>query len=244
MNMTISKITVYASLMLGAVVSASIYFMNPDLPSSPSLDHITQPNATAEDHSASAAPLLKNTAHEIHVEVPTNDTPMAIPSANKSVHQEQDEASLADMVMLAKSNQIPLNSHDLDLPLPSSKNVMAEATGEYADQINLHSVIHKAWIGGDPPSEVVPGSHPPTGNNIASEPQGENADEVRQQALIDKAKSAGYLLPEVAPDSHPPTDKNVASESEGENSHEVNQQALIDKAKSMGLLLPQVAIEQ
>lgn len=151
----------------------------------------------------------------------------------------QAEADRADTEVSAMEDQSDEHTQvDPGLPAPSSKNVMAEPAGEYADQINQAMIFRTAKTEGTLPPEVAPDSHPPTGENVAPEPDGENAREVSQRALIERAKSEGYLIPDVAPESHPPVAGNAATVPQGESADEVNQQALIDRAKSEGYVLP------
>lgn len=162
-------------------------------------------------------------------------------SSDKTVPKEPEDVFTnhgqdIDMAAHEKSHQASLTQRDLALPPPTAKNVMTEATGEYADQINQQLVLLKAQSESLLPPEVASDSHPPSGKNVIAEPQGENIREISQQALIDKAKAEGYPLPEVAPDSHPPTGKNIASEPQGDHAREINQPALIDKAKADGYL--------
>ena len=231
MKAYISKTSVLAGVALSALISASLYFVSPEFPAPSSHDPSTL-SGTASNTAVEGSSAR---------EVPISNLQGAVSLDNNTVRTTQQDDALSDsdkdFSMLEKSNQVQLTRRDLELPPPSGKNVMSEATGEYADQINQQIVLHNAKSEGYPPPEAAPGSHPPSGQNIAADPQGENAHEISQQALIDKAKSEGYLPPEVAPDSHPPSGKNVTSEPQGENVQEISQHALIDKAKSEGYLL-------
>ena len=100
-----------------------------------------------------------------------------------------------NLALLKKRSQTQLTEIDPAMPPPSDKNVSAESTGEYADQINQQAIIAKTRPEGYLPPETAPDSPSPSDKNIAAEPKGEYAQEVSQQALIDKGKSDGYLSP-------------------------------------------------
>lgn len=227
MNAYISTKGVLAGIAFFALVSATIYFVNPESSELPSHPHSALSGTATESTVKSTTPPLKSSMHEVQ----------AINTQVTTTIDAQSDSDTA-FAMLERSNQIPLTARDLALLPPSGTNVMTEATGEYADQINLPVGSHNEIAESDLPSEVASNSHPPGGKNVTSEPRGENSGEVNQQALIEKAKYAGYLPPEVAPDSHPPSDKNVTLEPQGENAQQVSQQALIDKAKAEGYLPP------
>ena len=230
-----SKTTLLVVVALSVVISASVYFNNPENSASPSNDQYTR-SGTAAAHSSTAGSSPIN----VVIEAQASHTPTASNADNDTARKQQGDAlpsSNSDPVILAKTNQAQLTDHDLASAPPSDNNVTTDATGEHAAQINLQLGFRDAQAESGLPPEVAPDSHPPTGKNVASEPLGEHAREVHQQAIIDKAKAEGYPPPEVAPGSHPPTNINIAPESQSEHASEVSKQALMDKAKSEGYLL-------
>lgn len=234
----ISKKTLFASITLSALVLAGLYAMRPEQASSS-----RAVSALPDTPSTSTTNNTLITSKPGASEIPAGRIQQAASSNDKTVLEEPESAVARsgqdiDIAALEKSHQASLTQRDLALPPPTAKNVMTEATGEYADQINQQLVLLKAQSENSLPPDVPADSHPPSGKNVIAEPQGENSREVSQQALIDKAKAEGYALPEVAPDSHPPTGKNVASEPQGEYAREISQPALIDKAKADGYPFP------
>lgn len=195
MKKYISSKTVLVGTAFIALVSASIYFVNPEFSASSSHDHSRLSGTAAEDNIATATSSPKNVTHEVQV----SDTQGGAVYLDNNTGREEQDNTLSDkdkdLAMLEKRNQVQLTERDLALPPPSGVNVTAVLTGEYADQIYPQAIFDKAKSEGYLPPEVAPDSHPPSGKNIASESQGENAQEVSQQALIDKAKTEGYLPP-------------------------------------------------
>jgi hypothetical protein len=201
----ISVKTTVAGVVVAALVSVTVYFLNNKHTTlAEKTNSSSRINKAADNTDESTAPLQIAEFSE-----PVNSTEVKAQIASSS---EQAD----DITRLEKINRVALTEHDLALPPPSGENLMAEATGEYSDQINPKQILKSAKSQGYFPPEVAPGSHPPSGNNIAFEPQDGYAREVNQQALIEKARREGYVLPEVAPDSHPPTGMNAASRLEGE----------------------------
>lgn len=226
--------TVLAGSALFALFSASLYYVIPESSISSAPDQsvslsITN-SAIVEDPPAPITSSFKNTTHD----VPTSDSQGAIPLDKTIVRVEQENLSPdsdKDFAMLEKNNQPALTTYDLTRPPPSSKNVMDNAIGEYADQINQQIVFQGGGSAGALPPEVAADSHPPSGKNVAVLSQGDNAHEVNQQALIDQAKLDGYLLPEVDAASPPPSGTNVLAEPQGENAQEITQHAQTDAPK-------------
>ena len=179
MKKHITKNTVLAGFAFIALVSASIYFTNMEFSASSSQDNSARADTAAQDNAAArSAP--EKAIPEIHAV----DAQGGAPSGKDN-----------NLALLKKRSQTQLTEIDPAIPPPSDKNVSAESTGEYADQINQQAIIAKTRPEGYLPPETAPDSPPPSDKNIAAEPKGEYAQEVSQQALIDKGKSDGYLSP-------------------------------------------------
>lgn len=234
----ISKKTLFASITLSVLVLAGLYATWPEQASS-SQAMSALPDTPSTSTTDNALITSKPGAQEI----PAGGIQQTASSNNKTALKEPEGAVTEsgqdiDMAALEKSHQASLTQRDLALPPPTAKNVMTEATGDYADQINQQLVLLKTPSESPLPPDVAADSHPPSGKNVFAEPQGENAREVSQQALIDKAKAEGYPLPEVAPDSHPPTGKNVISEPQGEHAPEISRPAPTNKTEEDGYPYP------
>ena len=205
----ISAKTMTAGVALGVLVSAGIYITRDNSITLPDNKQTALPSSTAEnnnDTTTTRIPVVKIADWNTSIETRGQD--------NTRAKQEEDFA------ILEKNNRVQLTEAELALPAPSGENVITEATGEYADQINPQRILQTARQEGFIPPEVDPDSHPPGSNNITSERQDKYAHEVNQQALINKARLEGYSLPDVPPDSHPPTGENVTSKLQGEKSLE------------------------
>ncbi|MBI3186284.1 MAG: hypothetical protein HYZ31_00280 [Gammaproteobacteria bacterium] len=205
----ISSKTMIAGVALGVLVSAGIYITHDNSITLPDNEQTALPPSTAEDiNNTTTTPIPVVKIADWNASIETRE------QVNTRAKQEEDFASLE------KSNRVQLTEAELALPAPSGENVITEATGEYADQINPQGILQTARQEGYFPPEVDPDSHPPGSNNITSERQDKYAHEVNQQALINKARLEGYSLPDVSPDSHPPTGENVTSKLQGEKSPE------------------------
>lgn len=150
----ISNKTVLVGIAFFALVSASIYFVNPEFSASSSHDNSTLSDTAAEDNIATATSSLKNVAHEEQV----SDSQGAVYLDNNTGRKEQDDTiSERDkgIAILEKRNQVQLTEFDLALPPPSGKNVTGELTGEYADQINPQDIVDKAKSEGYLPPEEI-----------------------------------------------------------------------------------------
>lgn len=233
MNAHISKPGALFGIEFSAFIASIVYFVNPEPVTSPTPNFLTKTDNAAAVKVERPASTLTGSVPQPRVTTPSADI------ANPTLHTTPAVAESGKGVSLSEDNHdTQLSERALALPPPSGKNVMAEASSEYADQINPAVVVHQLGSEGELPADVSPDSHPPSGKNVTSQPHGEYSTEVNQHALISKAKQAGYFLPEVPTDSHPPTSKNVTAEPEGEYALEISQHALVDNAKSESDPLP------
>ena len=193
MKKHITKNAMLAGFAFIALVSASIYFTNTEFSASSPQDNSAR-TGTAAQNNAAARSAPEKAIPEVHVV----DAQGGAYLNNNIEPKKQDGAPSGkdnNLALLKKSSQTQLTEIDPAIPPPSDKNVSAESTGEYADQINQQAILAKARPEGYLPPETAPDSPPASDKNIAAEPKGEYAQEVSQQALIDKGKSDGYLSP-------------------------------------------------
>ena len=222
LNAHISKSGALFGIAFSALIAAIVYFVNPESVTSPAPNSLTRPDNAAAGTVERPASALTGSLLQTRVTSPSADIPNPALHATSAVDDK-------DTALLEDNNQTQLSERDLALPPPSWKNIMAEATGEFSDQINLVVVVHNP-AEGEQPADVSPNSHPPREENVTSQPRNEHSSEVNQHALIRKANLEGYFLPDVPADSHPPTGKNVTFEPEGEYAREINRHALMDNA--------------